>query len=127
MADTASAPLAGRRLLLVEDDYMIAADMAWGLEQAGAEVVGPSGSIRDALRLLQSHAERLDGAVLDINLREEPVFPVADALASRRIPFIFKTGYDATAVPEIYSSVRRFEKPVDHRLLIDALCKSFGR
>jgi DNA-binding LytR/AlgR family response regulator len=104
---------------------MIAVDIAWFLEEAGAEVIGPSGSIKDAMELLQSHTDGLDGAVLDINVRGERVFPVADVLARRRIPFVFTTGYDAMAVPEPYSSVRRFEKPIDYRVLIEALCKSF--
>ena len=71
--------LAGYRLLVVEDDYILASCLAWSLKDRGVEVIGPAASIATA----QSFAEAtklLDGAVLDINLGGEMVFPVADEL-----------------------------------------------
>jgi CheY-like chemotaxis protein len=118
MSEPASANLKGRRLLIVEDDYLIAADLANSLEELGIDVVGPTGSVEDALDLVESQGERLDAAVLDINLREEPVYPVANALAARGIPFVFTTGYDAAAIPEAYASAPRCEKPVDRTHLV---------
>jgi CheY-like chemotaxis protein len=75
--------LAGRRILLVEDDFIIADDFTAAFEAAGAEVVGPAATLQKALELLE-HTERLDGAVLDINLQGDLVFEVVDALQGAR-------------------------------------------
>jgi CheY-like chemotaxis protein len=115
-----SAILDGRRLLVVEDDYMVAADLAQELTDRGAEVLGPAGSVGKALALIAA-APRIDGAVLDINLGDEKVYPVAEALRARGVPFVFTTGYDAWIVPEAFAAVRRLEKPVDLRALIESL------
>ncbi|MFC7739415.1 response regulator [Roseomonas sp. GCM10028921] len=119
--------LRGRRLLVVEDDYGIANDMARFLEDAGAEVVGPAGTVEDALELVESEATALDAAALDINLHGERVYPVADALAARGVPFVFATGYDAQVIPEAYVGVPRLEKPVDKAQLARALAGCLGR
>src|SRR4051812_4006341 len=111
----------GSRLLVVEDEYLIAADLAASLVSLGFEVVGPVGSVAEALMLLEIDVDRLDGAVLDINLRDEPVFPVADLLKARGIPFVFTTGYDAIVVPNAYDNVPRCEKPVDEERLLRCL------
>ena len=123
MAEPRPDALRGRRLLVVEDEYLIAASLARGLEGRGAEVAGPAGSVRDALALVEAEGDRLDGAVLDINLRDERVYPVADALAARGVPFVFLTGYDARVVPDAYAGVPRCEKPVDAALLARMLSK----
>ena len=62
---------------------------------------------------MTSNAGRLDAAVLDVNLRDQKVFPVADALSKAGVPFIFATGYDAHIIPDTYAEVPRSEKPVD--------------
>lgn len=114
--------LEGKRLLVVEDEYLIASELAWTLEDAGAEVVGPAGTVEDALSLVEREGDRLDGALLDVNLRGERVFPVAEALATRKVPFVLTTGYDETTIPPAYAGVPRCEKPVDRaqvmRLLV---------
>jgi DNA-binding NtrC family response regulator len=115
--------LRGRRLLVVEDDYGIASDIARVLEDADAVVVGPAGRVEDALELVESEATRLDAASLDINLHDEKVYPVADALAARGVPFVFVTGYDAHVIPETYAGVPRLEKPVDRTQLARALAR----
>ena len=112
MAEPDAGPLRGRRLLLVEDEYMIAADLALSLEHYGVEVVGPAGSVEDALALIEAD-RAIDAAVLDINLGGERVYPVAEALVRRGVPFVFATGYDAWAVPPAYAEAPRCEKPVD--------------
>ena len=89
----------GRCLLLVEDEYIIADDLALSLEQLGFEVVGPAGSVQEALDLVRRNGDRLDGAVLDINLRGERAYPIADALSDRGVPFVFTTGYDTPVIP----------------------------
>ena len=113
MTDERVEGLQGQRLLIVEDDYMIATDLTRWFEDAGAEVVGPAGSVSKALALVTSNAGRLDAAVLDVNLRDQKVFPVADALSKAGVPFIFATGYDAHIIPDTYAEVPRSEKPVD--------------
>jgi ActR/RegA family two-component response regulator len=124
MAEPGSDALRGCRLLIVEDDYLIAVDLSRSLESRGAEIVGPAGSVEGALRLIEAEGNRLDGAVLDINLRDERVYPVADALAARGVPFVFLTGYDAQVIPDTYAGVPRSEKPVSTALLARTLLKA---
>jgi CheY-like chemotaxis protein len=93
-------PLSGRRVLLVEDEAIIALDLAALLTDLGAVVVGPAHSVANALELL--HEGKIDCAVLDVNLDGEPVYPVARALETRRIPFVFVTAHSGE------SSIRSF-------------------
>lgn len=81
--------LDGRRVLVVEDDYFIATDMAAMLTRAGAMVIGPAGNVDDALAALD---EAPDIAVLDLRLGDELSLPVADELGRRGIPYIFVSG-----------------------------------
>jgi CheY-like chemotaxis protein len=118
MADTG---LTGRRFLVVEDEYLIAADLAAVLQDLGAEVTGPAGTLEEALSLVESDGDRLDGAVLDVNLGAERVYPLADVLRRRGIPFVFTTGYDAGAFPQLYADVPRCQKPTDERRLARCL------
>jgi DNA-binding LytR/AlgR family response regulator len=118
MAETRSESLKGRRILVVEDEYLVAADLTASLEALGAEVVGPAASVNQALSLVENHGGRLDGAVLDINLKDERVYPVADVLTARGVPFVFTTGYDAISLPASYASAPRCEKPVDKARLV---------
>jgi len=111
MVDLQSNALKGRRLLVVEDEYLIAADLAHVLTGQGANVIGPAGSIKDALDMLATERQ-IDGAILDINVRGEQVYPVADALRARGVPFVFATGYDSWVIPDAFASVPRLEKPV---------------
>jgi DNA-binding response OmpR family regulator len=113
-------PAHHRRILVVEDEYMIADDMRHELEKLGVVVIGPAPTVAMAFRLLDA-APVLDGAILDINLRGEPSFPVADALRERAIPFVFTTGYDPLMIPEPYRSMRRFEKPVAMQDVVRAI------
>jgi DNA-binding NtrC family response regulator len=121
MAENARKGLLGKRLLIVEDDYNVADDIADALADAGAEVVGLAATVEDALELVVRDGDRLDAAVLDVNLRDERVYPVADMLAARKVPFVLTTGYDKTSIPEAYRAVPRCEKPVDKSQLIRLL------
>ncbi|HEU5274201.1 MAG TPA: response regulator [Xanthobacteraceae bacterium] len=103
--------LQGRRVLLVEDEYLIACEIVVGLRNGGAVVVGPVGCIDDALDLID-RTQGLDGAILDVNLRGEMAYPVADVLIQRRVPLVFMTGYDEASIPARYRTVTRCEKPV---------------
>lgn len=83
--------LDGCRLLLVEDEYVVAADLSAELARLGAIVPGPVGGVEEALDLIASGTV-IHGAILDIKPRGRMVYPVADLLASRAIPFIFANG-----------------------------------
>jgi CheY-like chemotaxis protein len=127
MADSKLEKLKGRCLLVVEDEYLIAADLTASLESLGVEVIGPAASVEEALGLVATDGNRLDGAVLDINLRNERVFPVADVLTARGVPFIFTTGYDGAAVPGHYAGAPRCQKPVDNAQLLQWLSNTDAR
>ena len=105
------ALLLNRHILLVEDDYLIAYAMQSELQDFGARVVGPAASVKDALVLLDSGP--VDGAILDVSLNDEKVFPVAEALTAIGVPFVFTTGYSASDLPAAWRHVPRLEKPVD--------------
>jgi two-component sensor histidine kinase len=108
--------LSGARVLLVEDDALIALDMKDGLEQAGATIVGPVARLDRALLLAAD--DGLDAAVLDVNLGGEHVFPLADLLAERSIPFAFLTGYHRRAVfPDRYRDALALQKPISRPAL----------
>ena len=104
--------LTGRRILIVEDDHMVAKSLGRMLELWGATIIGPAPTVERALALVQS-TERLDGAAVDLNLREVRAFPVADALIAREVPFVFTTGYGKSAIPERYGNVPVLRKPLD--------------
>jgi len=122
VAEGATSALSGRHILVVEDEYMIATDLAQSLEDLGVSVLGPAASVSDALALVAREGP-VDAAVLDINLGVEKVFPVADALHEQGVPFVFATGYDHWIIPTAYADVPRFEKPVDTRALARVLSK----
>jgi CheY-like chemotaxis protein len=105
------------QILIVEDNYFVAAAVAQRIEDQGARVVGPVATVQSALELVEKHGSELDGASLDINLAGELIFPVADALLARDIPLIFSTGYDLRVIPEMYRDIPRCEKPVNAETL----------
>src|SRR5437868_13201661 len=109
-------PAEHKRILVVEDEYMIAQDMAYELELLGAEIVGPVGSLAAGLRLVESEAG-IDTAFLDINLNCERAYPIADMLLARGTTVIFTTGYDEAAIPARYAHVPRCGKPVTRLML----------
>lgn len=108
-----------RRVLVVENDFMLAEDLRLDLERQGIEVVGPAASVAEALDLLGA-GPAPDAAILDIYLDDETVYPVVDALRSQDIPFVLATNRQAWVIPPAYSDVPRTEKPVDMRRLVRA-------
>jgi DNA-binding NtrC family response regulator len=117
--------LAGARILVVEDEYYLAEDLCHALEAAGAEVVGPVGSLGQAEGPLL--AGGLDGAVLDMNLRGEHAFALAERLQAADVPFVIVSGYSAEALPDALGAVPRLEKPVDARRAVEALVAAIAR
>ena len=100
------------RVLLVEDEGLVAMMIEDLLTDFGCEVVASCDSIRSALEWLEMAAEAPDCALLDVNLGGELVYPVADVLTARRIPFAFATGYGA--LPDArFQGVPILSKPVN--------------
>jgi DNA-binding response OmpR family regulator len=118
--------LSGKRVLVVEDDAILAMNLADELIAEGATVIGPAASVADALDVIAS--SEVDGAIVDINLGGKAAFPVADALADRHVPFVFATGYlIADYIPARHANVRRFEKPTAPGVICRALEEALSR
>ncbi len=113
--------LRGRRVLVVEDDYLIAMDMLDVLQSLGVTVVGPAGRLDDALSLVQAEGATLDAAVLDLDLGGRSSYPVADALTALGVRVVFVTGFRGEAIPPEYRAVVRLDKPINARALAEAL------
>lgn len=111
--------LAGKRILVVEDEYFIASDLKRALQKAGAVVVGPVGDLDQGLGLLDGGA--LDAAVLDVNLEGAHSYAIADRLGAMAVPYLFLTGYDGWALPETYRSAPRIAKPFSMRAVLDCV------
>ena len=122
---TSKPVLSGRRLLIVEDEPLVAMDNAAELEDAGAIVVGTAGNVKDALRLVEASA--LDGALLDANLNGESVDHIAAALAHRGVPFIFVSGYGRESLPRAFASTPVLGKPFSLDQLVKAVADMFER
>lgn len=101
--------LAGKRVLIVEDEMLVALLIEDFMAELGCSTVGPCGSVAMALDAIQT--ETFDLAVLDVNLAGEMVYPVAEILAEKRIPFLFLSGYGDEAVPAGHSDWRVCAKP----------------
>lgn len=114
--------LAGKRILIVEDEYLVARDTALILQRADCEVVGPVSDVASAQALLAR--EPIDGAVLDIQLGEQTAYPIADALIDRGIPFLFTTGYDRSVLPSEYATAPALVKPYSPRDLAKAVARA---
>lgn len=111
--------LSNARILIVEDEYFLADDLARALERQGAKVIGPAGSLDEADALVREG--EFDCAILDINLHGEMAFPLADRLEARGIPFIVASGYNSAAIPDRFLAVPRVEKPFNPDEIIAAI------
>jgi two-component SAPR family response regulator len=98
-------------VLVVDDETMIAMLLEDMLLDIGCNVVGPASSVAQSLALIEASERKLDGAFLDINLRGEFVYPVADALMARDVPFVFVTGYAAHGIDPHYAAIPALSKP----------------
>ena len=115
----ARAILAGRRLLVVEDEPLVAMDIVGGLQDAGGEITGPAGTEQHALSLIES--TKLDAALLDCNLHGRPVDAIAAALARNNVPFIFVTGHTREALPQAFAGAGLLTKPFSQEQLVNAV------
>lgn len=106
-------------ILVVEDEFLIALDIVAALENAGLEVVGPASTVSDALAAIESSPLR--GALLDAHLGGESAGRIADALASRGLPFAFVSGYGRESLPATHSTVPLVRKPFTDQDLLAAV------
>lgn len=118
--------LRGLRVLVVEDNYVLAESMRWALEGLGCDVVGPVPSSERALELLGSRGA--DAAILDIDLQGKSSTPVAEHLQRAELPFLFLTGYESSSLlPEALHAYRCLNKPVDPESLARELAAEVGQ
>jgi len=127
MIVTQSTPhgdLNGLRVLVVEDEAAISLLLEDMLLDFGCEVVGPAARLGTALEMAQG--EGLDGAILDVNVAGESIYPVAAALVKRKVPFVFSTGYGAAGIEDLYRSRPVLQKPFAQNDLRQKLLQALG-
>ncbi len=112
-------PLADRSILLVEDDIILSTDLAFVLTEAGCKAIVPAPSNAAALSAMVHYI--FDAAILDVNVQNEWVFPVANALETVGIPFLFLTAYAHDSIPAQHRGRPFIQKPHHPEGLLDAL------
>ena len=115
----ADQPLSGARVLVLEDEFLVAMSLEALLQDLGAEVVGPFATVSAGLQA--AAAGKLDAAVLDVNLRDGMVTPVAEALADRGVPAVLHTACGDGALPPLLAAQPRLSKPCAEGRLREAL------
>jgi len=110
----------GKRILVVDDEPLIAMDIVASLEDHGCEVVGPATTLQKALSLVEN--ESIDAVLLDANLAGDPVDALAAVLVERKIPFAFVSGYGREGLPDAYQQVALIKKPFQRQRLIEVVC-----
>lgn len=116
--------IAGRRILVVEDEMLLAIEVVDELEGVGAIPVGPIPTVAEALTIIEQSS--IDAAMLNVQLRGELSFPIAAALAARNIPFVFVTANE-DLVREHFPDVMAHPKPYELAALVDCLETVIGR
>jgi PAS domain S-box-containing protein len=111
----ATTDLRAHRIMVVEDEALIAMVLVDHLQEIGLSAVGPFSRVADALKV----EEELDAAILDVNLGGESVYPVADMLHARGIPFVFMTGYGSASIDSRFAMVPVLQKPIEAKALED--------
>lgn len=117
-------PLSGHRILVVEDLFLLADDLSRALRAAGATVVGPLSTDGQAERAIGE--ERIDLALLDIDLRGKLVFPVVERLEERGIPYLFFSGFEQSSLPVQYRDAPFLAKPASGARVVSALARLLG-
>jgi len=111
----------GLRVLIVEDEFLLALSLEDDLVSAGCVTIGPFANLADATEA--TRREDFDLAILDVNLNGEVIYPLADELQSRAKPFVLLTGYGAESLPPHFRHLPRLPKPYDFASLL----KEIGR
>jgi signal transduction histidine kinase/DNA-binding response OmpR family regulator len=117
--------LAGRRILVVDDEPLIALELADAIRRGGAEVAGPAGSEAEALRIIEQG--KLDAALLDANLHGRSADPIASALMKAGVPFAFVTGYGTDTLETGFREAPVLTKPVAQSRILDTLSRMLSR
>ncbi|NJC42644.1 CheY-like chemotaxis protein [Brevundimonas alba] len=120
-----SQGFAGRRVLIVEDESLVAMLLETILEDMDCVPVGPASTVDEGLRMAQDE-EPIDAALLDVNVAGKQVFPVAQALKDRGVPFVFSTGYGEGGLPDEWRGQPTLQKPFTEAAVRDALIKAMG-
>jgi CheY-like chemotaxis protein len=115
--------LEGRRILIVEDELLIAMEVQDLLSDLGAEVVGPFGHLKPAVDAV--HRESLHGAVLDVRLDGETIQDIAEILVARGVPVVLTTGYEKEQLPPSLQHLPRLRKPFDETELRSLLEQAY--
>ena len=116
---SAGNSVAGKRVLVVEDELMIRMLLQDMLADLGCKLAGEAGRIDEALTLARQ--TDFDVAILDVNLNGQPISPVVDILIERGLPFVFATGYGQRGVPEAYRKTPTLQKPFQADALAQAI------
>lgn len=119
-----SQAFAGRRVLVVEDESLVAMLLETILEDMGCEPVGPAATVEEGLRLAADGP--IDAALLDVNVAGRQVFPVAEALRERAVPFVFSTGYGEGGLPDEWRGHATLQKPFTEAAVREALKGAMG-
>ncbi len=114
----------GRRILVVEDEALLAEDIAATLSEAGLQVIGPAANVDHALRLIEQYG--CEAAVLDFNLRDATSEPVADKLTAMKAPFVAVTGYNRSQLPTVFQKAPIVSKPIKEASLLAELDRLLG-
>jgi PAS domain S-box-containing protein len=109
----------GKRVIIIEDEPLVAMDAASGLTAVGCDVVGSAGTIDQARKLIAS--AECDAAILDVNLAGEPIDELAAALTQKNVPFVFVTGYGRSVLPRGFRDGLMLNKPFSHDQLVAAV------
>jgi CheY-like chemotaxis protein len=107
--------MAVQRIMIVEDEALVAMILEDQLKELGLSIVASCATVREAMAAIDEHAP--DAAILDVNLRGQTVYPVADRLKERGIPFVFVTGYGRESIDQRYTSIQVLEKPIERQVL----------
>ena len=118
-----SQAFAGRRVLIVEDESLVAMLLETILEDMGCVPVGPAATVDEGLRMA---SEPVDAALLDVNVAGRQVFPIAQALKDRGVPFVFSTGYGEGGLPDEWRGHSTLQKPFTEAAVRDALMTALG-
>ena len=120
-----TSPLHNRRILVVKDEYAIAASLVAALEIVGSAAVGPAPSVKKALEAIETEP-RIDAAIVDVNLGGVMAHAVADRLLARNIPFVFTSGYEVDALRNRYPQIKNCQKPYAVQEIEEALASAMS-
>ena len=120
-----SQAFAGRRVLIVEDESLVAMLLETILEDMGCVPVGPAATVDEGLALV-ADPPPIDAALLDVNVAGRQVFPIAEALKARGVPFVFSTGYGEGGLPDEWRGQPTLQKPFTEAAVRDALMTAMG-